>query len=143
MQPRLAGDSCLQLSVITFYLLRRYLWMWDKSLHSDPLHFYYLQDGIRVGLLGTGYTASVGPRRCLRADTGGHRSTSRFLLHPPGPEPPPGDCSASHTAALWKGATGLWRSTRKLPHLQHTQHGSAVAATPGPKALTEVTAEHH
>lgn len=47
--------------------------MWDKSLDSDPLYFYYLQDGIRVGLLRTGYTASVGPTRCLRPGTGGHR----------------------------------------------------------------------
>lgn len=44
VQPRLAEDSCLQLSVITFYLFKRYLWMWAKSLYSDPLYFYYLQD---------------------------------------------------------------------------------------------------
>lgn len=37
VQPRLAEDSCLQLSVITFYLFKRYLWMWAKSLCSDPL----------------------------------------------------------------------------------------------------------
>lgn len=37
VQPRLAEDSCLQLSVITFYLFKRYLWMWAKSLYSDPL----------------------------------------------------------------------------------------------------------
>lgn len=47
--------------------------MWDKSLDSDPLYFYYLQDGIRVGLLRTGYTASVGPTRCLRAGTRDHK----------------------------------------------------------------------
>lgn len=85
VQPRLAGDSCLQLSVITFYLLRRYLWMWDKSLDSDPLYFYYLQDGIRAGLLRTGYTATVWvppdvSDQALEA-TG---STTSCLLHPPG-----------------------------------------------------------
>lgn len=51
--------------------------------------------------------------------------------------------SALHlTLLLWKGAIGLQRSTRKTPHLQHTQHGSAEPATPDHRALTEVTAEN-
>lgn len=29
-----------------------------------------------------------------------------------------------------------------MPHLQHTQHGSAVPATPDPKAVAKVTAEN-
>lgn len=124
VQQRLAEDSCLQLSVITFYLFKRYLWMWAKSLYSDPLYFYYLQDEIRAGLLRrTGYTASVGHIRCLRPGTGGHRKhlqIYRSLLHPPGWEPFTDVCSAVCTAAFWKEATGLQRSTRKMHHLHNT-----------------------
>lgn len=70
VQPCLAEDSCLQLSVITFYLLQRYLWMWAKPLHSDPLSFYHLQDEIRGRVLKrTGSAASVGHIPCLRPDT--------------------------------------------------------------------------
>lgn len=53
VQPCLAEDGCLQLSVITFYLFKRYLWMWAKSLYPDPLYFYHLQDEIRAGELVT------------------------------------------------------------------------------------------
>lgn len=51
--------------------------MWDKSLDSDPLYFYHLQDGIRVGLLRTGYTGQV--PQMLRAGTGGCRKQQQPL----------------------------------------------------------------
>lgn len=80
VQPRLAEDSCLQLSVITFYLFKRYLWMWANSLYSDPLYFYYLQDEIRAGLLRrTGSATSPGHIRWLRPGTEGHRKASPAL----------------------------------------------------------------
>lgn len=124
VQPRLAEDSCLQLSVITFYLFKRYLWMWAKSLYSDPLYFYYLQDETRAGLLGrTGYAASLGHIGWLRPGTEAtekHLRLSGTLLHPPGREPFTDVRSAVCTAACWKRATGLQSSTRKMPHLHNT-----------------------
>lgn len=115
--------------------------MWDKSLHSDPLYFYYPQDGIRVGLLRTGYTARVGPTRCLRPGTGGRRKHHHACCSHLGESHL--QVNALHLSLQLSGKEPLGYGGAE-ENASSAAHPAwfCRAATPGPKALTEVTAEN-